>query len=240
MTTRDRRKEATARTNIKCRHRAPLINGSRTNRRKLERTASYCADSGRGSRKEKVLCLLLTSPTDILDKKDNIVLSALDRAGLKTSIGIYFYRFAADNKPFLKIGECTGPSGITQRFRNGWHAGGTTTRTDTYKKESKRLSPSFYGEIKKISPKNPVYFVFYELHERRSHPKIDEIYAHVSHDQYFQNKTICPERMNGRIGLGEDLVWHKSAFREVASRKFPDGSNYPRAVTKAALKKRPG
>lgn len=200
----------------------------------MESTASqytvkqYKADSGRGSGKEKIVCVLLKGPADILDKQDNLVLRCLQEAGIASSVGLYFYRFKNSANPFIKIGECTRQEGIAVRFQRGWH--GTEKYSDTYlKKKSKDKSyvdSELLIEINKISEDNPAYFVFYEHCTLSSHPKIDELFAYRMHKRLFKRGTASPERMNGNPLLARRIVWHKKSFSEVVRGQFPDGSKY--------------
>ncbi len=190
-------------------------------------TKKYDAESGRGTGEEKIVCVLLTSPDDVLREKDNIVLKCLANAGVSSSLGIYFYRFKNTAKPFIKIGECTRKDGISVRFKRGWH--GTETYSDTYlkkKKKGKYEKSEFLLEIEKISSENPAYFVFYEQSTIGSHPKIDEVFAYRMHKRLFKCGTKSPERMNGNPLLARHLVWHKRAFSEVVRCVFPDGTKY--------------
>ncbi len=189
----------------------------------------YTADSGRGSGTEKVVCILLTSPNDILDKQQNIVLSGLRAAGVASSIGLYFYRFKNRANPFIKIGECTSQGGIGRRFTRGWH--GTERYADTYRwkklKNSKEYIDSELSvQINTISKMNPAYFVFYEHCTLNSHPKIDELFAYRMHKRLFKCGTLSPERINGNPLLARCLVWHKKAFSEVVRGRFPDSTKY--------------
>ena len=188
----------------------------------------YKADSNRGTGEEKVVCILLTTPDDILKKDNNLILQCLESAGVSSSIGLYFYRFKNSAKPFIKIGECTRKEGISVRFKRGWHdphKGG-----DTYlKKKDKNeqyIDSKFFVEIMKISKENPAYFVFYEHDTLNSHPKIDEIFAYRIHKRLFKCGTSSPERMNGNPLLARRLVWHKKSFSEVVRATFPDGTPY--------------
>lgn len=188
----------------------------------------YVADSGRGTGREKVVCILLTTPEDVLSKDSNFVLSQLKAAGVSNSIGLYFYRFKNTADPFIKIGECTRREGIEVRFKRGWH--GTEAYSDTYLRKKTGdgyLDSELLLEIRKISPANPAYFVFYEHQTVNSHPKIDEVYAYRMHKRLFQKGTASPERMNSNPLLARYLVWHKSAFSEVVRGQMPDGTAYP-------------
>lgn len=121
----------------------------------------YVADSGRGTGKEKVICLLLASPADILSKESNFVLQHLNSNGVATAIGLYFYRFMNEANPFIKIGECTRREGMCVRFRRGWHS--TEKYADNYHRKKKKgvyVDSEFSLEIQKISSANPAYFVF--------------------------------------------------------------------------------
>jgi len=187
----------------------------------------YNATSGRGSGREKVVCVLLTSPEDILKDQDNVVLQCLENSGVSSSLGIYFYRFKKDAKQFIKIGECTRKDGISVRFKRGWH--GTETYGDTYlmkKKNGTYVKSEFRREIEKISETNPAYFVFYEQSTTGSYPKIDEVFAFRMHKRLFKCGTTSPERMNNNPLLARSLVWHKKTFSEVVRGVFPDGTKY--------------
>lgn len=189
----------------------------------------YKADSGRGTGRERVVCMLLTSPADILDKKDNFVLRHLQSCGVGQAIGLYFYRFAGASR-FIKIGECTRTEGVCVRFRRGWH--GTEAYSDNYRRKKKGggyVDSEFALEINKISSANPAYFVFYEHQTVNSHPKIDEVFAYRMHMRLFKAGTLSPERMNSNPLLARRLVWHKRAFSEVVRGQFPDGTPYPQA-----------
>ncbi|MCA0185942.1 MAG: hypothetical protein LCH90_08075 [Proteobacteria bacterium] len=187
----------------------------------------YRAASDRGTCRERVICMLLTSPDDILNKNDNFVLRHLRVAEIAGAIGLYFYRFA-EHGPFIKIGECTRTEGIAVRFQRGWHS--TEKYSDNYarkKKDGNYVDSEFAMEIKKISETNPAYFVFYEHETMHSHPKIDEVYAYRMHKRFFGAGTLSPERMNSNPLLARRLVWHKSAFSEVLRCQLPDGTHYP-------------
>ncbi|MFY0574181.1 hypothetical protein ACN28S_07335 [Cystobacter fuscus] len=162
-------------------------------------------------------------------KQQNFVLAGLQAAGVSSSIGLYFYRFANQPNPFIKIGECTRQEGIAVRFQRGWH--GTEKYGDTYLKKKTKAGPyvdsKFALCIRRISKSNPAYFVFYEHATLQSHPKIDEIFAYRMHKRLFKRDTASPERMNGNPLLARRLVWHESAFAEVVRCKFPDGVPYP-------------
>lgn len=194
-------------------------------------TRCYKPSSKRGTGKEKVLCVLLTEPEHILDPDENPVMAALEKEGLSTSIGLYFYRFKNPPNPsrFIKIGECTGPGGIASRFKRGWY--GTKTYTDSYiwkKRGEDYIESDFVQAIKEVSKENPAYFVFYEHHTPDSHPKIDEAFAFVAHDHTFKQNTINNEKVNGNAAIiGRNIVWHTSAFDEVLGCIFPDGADYP-------------
>ena len=188
----------------------------------------YFAKSGRGTGHEKVVCILLNQPEDVLSKDDNFVLSQLRAAGVATAIGLYFYRFREVVNPFIKIGECTRREGIHVRFKRGWH--GTETYADTYlrkKVKQQYVDSELLLEIRKISAANPAYFIFYEHQSVNSHPKIDEVYAYRMHKRLFGRGTASPERMNGNPLLARNLVWHKTAFSEVVRGQLPDGTAYP-------------
>ena len=191
----------------------------------------YQADSGRGTGKERAICILLNQPDDILSKGDNFVLGQLRSCGIGSAIGLYFYRFKNTAKPFIKIGECTRKDGIAIRFQRGWH--GTETYGDTYlrkKKESSYVDSELLKQIRLISTVNPAYFIFYEHQTLNSHPKIDEVYAYRMHKRLFGQATASPERMNSNPLLARRLVWHKGAFREAVRGVLPDGSGYPSGV----------
>lgn len=187
----------------------------------------YDAKSGRGTGKEKVVCVLLTSPNDVLEAKDNHVLNCLNKEGVSSSLGIYFYRFKKPTGSFIKIGECTRKDGISVRFKRGWH--GTETYSDTYLRKRRNGSfekSEFLLEIEKISKNNPAYFVFYEQSTSGSYPKIDEVFAYRMHKRLFKCGTKSPERMNSNPLLARRLVWHKTAFSEVVKGQLPDGTKY--------------
>ena len=190
---------------------------------------NYDADCRRGSGDERVVCVLLTEPADVLSKANNVVLTALTAAGVSSAVGLYFYRFKSHVRPFIKIGECTRQDGIHVRFRRGWH--GTARYSDTYLmkrgKDKAYIDSEFALQIQKNSPENPAYFVFYEHSKLYSHPKIDEMFAYRMHQRLFKQGTASPERMNGNPLLARRLVWHKKAFSEVVRCKFPDGTFYP-------------
>lgn len=191
----------------------------------------YVADSGRGTGKERVACLLLTSPADILSKESNFVLEHLHSVGVAAGIGLYFYRFKNEANPFIKIGECTRREGICVRFQRGWHS--TEKYADNYLRKKKKgvyVDSEFSLEIQKISSANPAYFVFYEHQTVNSHPKIDEVFAYRMHRRLFGKDTASPERINGNPLLARRLVWHKSAFSEVVRCQLPDGTPYPTGI----------
>lgn len=191
------------------------------------RCKQYIADSNRGDGSQKVISFLLTSPEDVLEVTDNLILNGLAKENLSSAIGTYFYRFKNDEVPFIKIGECTRKEGISVRFKRGWH--GTIKYSDSYLgkiKSNKETVSKFFLEIKKISLENPAFFVFYEHCLSQSYPKIDEIYAYRTHKRLYKKGTLSPERMNGNAMLARKLIWHKSAFSEVFRCQFPDGSKY--------------
>ena len=189
----------------------------------------YRCDSGRGTGSEKVICVLLTSPEDLLQAPRNPVLSALADSRMSGAIGLYFYRFASAGTPFIKIGESARPSGIANRFQAGWHRRGTDTYL-TKRRNGCSVYSEFYSAIMKLSKGNTAYLVFYEHHLLSSHTKADEMYAFVAHRRLFKQGTISPERPNANGLLGRGMVWHRSAFSEVVRGRFPDGSPYPRLV----------
>jgi hypothetical protein len=194
---------------------------------------TYSADAGRGTGQEKVISVLLTSPGDILAKEDGSVVNALLESGMAKRIGLYFYRFANDKLPFMKIGECTRSDGVLVRFRRGWH--GTETYTDSYRRRRRGdgfVDSEFLVQIQRISPSNPAYFIFYEHRTLHCHPKIDELYAYAQHLRLYRTGTLSPEKMNGNTLLGRKLLWHRAAFSEVARKRFPDGTAYPVAAKK--------
>lgn len=192
----------------------------------------YQAASGRGTGKERVVCVLLTSPDDVLAIPNNHVLNCLKFAAVDGSIGLYFYRFKNEARPFIKIGECTRQDGISVRFQRGWH--GTEKYSDTYLKRKGKdglyIDSEFVRHIQRISLENPAYFIFYEHATLHSHPKIDEVFSYRMHKRFFKCGTSSPERINGNPLLARRLVWHKKAFSEVARCRFPDGTNYPGAI----------
>lgn len=190
---------------------------------------TYKADCARGNGRERALCVLLTSPDDLLQQNDNPVLDALAATGLARSNGVYFYRFATPATPFLKIGECMNPKGISQRFRRGWH--GTPTYGDTYLGKMNgglHVESGFLAAVKRISDQNRAYFVFYEHLKIASFPKVDELFALRMHKRLFGRGTACKERVNTSGLLGRRLIWHKGAFPEVVRAVLPNGESYPR------------
>lgn len=66
----------------------------------------YKADSGRGTGLERVFCVRLSTPSDLLmPGPSNRVLFELHQAGIDKALGVYSYRFTSAGSPFLKIGE---------------------------------------------------------------------------------------------------------------------------------------
>lgn len=189
----------------------------------------YEADSGRGSGQERVFCLCLRSPSDLLTPAPSSrVLDELQRAGLNGAQGVYFYRFAAAATPFMKIGECSRAKGVSTRIARGWHQ--STTCSDTYRGSRKKDQPergsAFLSAVQTISPENPAYFVFYQLRATHSFPKIDELHAYKLHLNQFKRGTVNPDRMNTHETLGSELIFHRNAFHEVLSKKLPSGTAY--------------
>ena len=188
----------------------------------------YQATSGRGLESEKVVVVRLVQPTDLLCDDANPVLTALQQAGVSNSVGLYFYRFANSQHPFMKIGECSRSEGVELRFKRGWHY--STTCADTYrgKRQAGGLeTPSeFLNAVRTISTKNPAYFVFYEMRATHAFPKIDEMHAHRFHMEHFGCGTINCERMNTHQTLGTELIFHKRAFSEVLKKQLPSGVAY--------------
>jgi hypothetical protein len=181
----------------------------------------YICSSERAISNKKVFVYLITSPQEVLKKVNNPIVRALKIHGLSESIGIYFYRFKnlGNYIAFSKIGEVSRIEGIEKRFIRGWH--GTITYGDTY------LSKGIHNDIKLISKSNPMYFVFYEFDTLNSFPKIDEMAAFKKHLTHFERSTRNNERPNGNFQLGQNLVWHNTAFNEVLKLEFPDGVQYP-------------
>ncbi len=194
---------------------------------------NYRAASGRGTGKERVVCVLLTSPDDVLGTPNNHVLNCLKSAAVHGSIGLYFYRFRNEVGPFIKIGECTRQGGISVRFQRGWH--GTKKYADTYLqkkgKDGLYIASEFLLQVQRISSENPAYFVFYQHATLHSHPKIDEVFSYRMHKRFFKCGTASPERINGNPLLARRLVWHKTAFAEVVRGQFPDGTYYPDLIS---------
>jgi hypothetical protein len=174
---------------------------------------------------------MLTHPDDLLDPDENPVLRVLEKEGLSSSIGLYFYLFKnqVGQRPFIKIGECTSTRGIEGRFVKGWH--GYQSGTDSYvwtKRQGEYVKKAFGQQITQINEENPAYFVFYEHQLYNSHPKIDEGLALTAHLEHFSQKTLSPEKINGNArNIGRNLVWHRTAFNEVLNQEFPDGVGYP-------------
>jgi len=190
----------------------------------------YTADSGRGQGTEKVVVILLSRPEDLLATQKNLVLRGLDEAGVSNSVGLYFYRFADSQLPFMKIGECGRSEGVALRFKRGWHY--STTCADTYrgarKKDGAENPSQFLTTVKTISEETPAYFVFYEMRATHSFPKIDEMHAYRNHINHFGRGTTNVERINTHETLGVELIFHKRAFSEVLEKKLPSGLAYER------------
>ncbi len=79
--------------------------------------ARYHPDSGNKACAVHVIWFELNAPSDLLDKKENIVISTLKKEGMDKCVGVYFYRFLDGSKPFVKIGETARPGGIAKRFK---------------------------------------------------------------------------------------------------------------------------
>lgn len=190
---------------------------------------TYQADSGRGTGLEQVFCIRLRAPSDLLTPAPSSrVLNELRRARLDGALGVYFYRFSSEGKPFLKIGECSRNEGIGMRIMRGWHY--STTCSDTYRGSRRKDAPergsAFLSAVETISEENPAYFVFYQLRPTHSFPKVDEIHAHKLHLRYFKQGTVNPDRINTHRTLGSQLVFHRRAFREVLRKELPSGTAY--------------
>lgn len=190
---------------------------------------TYEADSGRGTGLERVFCICLRSPSDLLTPApSNRVLAALRQARLDRALGVYFYRFSAKDTPFLKIGECSRNEGIGTRIARGWHY--STTCSDTYRGSRRKDAPergsAFLSAVETISQENPAYFVFYQLRPTYSFPKVDEMHAYKLHQRYFKRGTVNPDRINTHRTLGSQLVFHRRAFREVLLKELPSGNSY--------------
>lgn len=190
---------------------------------------TYEADSGRGTGLERVFCICLRSPSDLLTAApSNRVLTELSQAGVDQALGVYFYRFSAQCTQFMKIGECSRNEGINMRIARGWHY--STTCSDTYRGSRKKDAPergsAFLSAVETISQENPAYFVFYQLRATHSFPKVDEMHAFKLHQRYFKRGTVNPDRMNTHRTLGSQLVFHRQAFREVLLKKLPSGIDY--------------
>ncbi|WP_393964648.1 hypothetical protein [Exiguobacterium sp. S22-S28] len=182
---------------------------------------TYKADCSRTEKEYKVFVYLITDPNEILERDENPITKALKEHKLNRSIGIYFYRFKdlEDGCGFSKIGEVSSKSGVVNRFTRGWH--GTHKYGDTY------LNKELFKDVQRISPENPMYFIFYEFDLLNSFPKIDEICAFYEHRKKLKCSTTNKERINSNHKLGSNLVWYKKAFHEVFDLKFPNGKPYP-------------
>ncbi len=176
----------------------------------------YKPDSNLINSEYRVLASLIESPDELRSERGNNLYEILCDE-FTESIGIYFYRFKnlVDPNRFSKIGENT--RSISTRFQKGWF----------YKNDDTYLGKPFdCTDVARITPKNPMYFVFYELDNEYSHPKIDELYADIQHWNHFKRKTTNNEGP-GNIRVGLKLVGHGSAFSQVLALQFPCGSQYP-------------
>lgn len=167
-----------------------------------------------------VMVAEITSPSHVLDNRNNPILSALSHYGLSDKIGIYFYRHKAiqANSGFIKIGEVSRTKGVQERFKRGWH--GTEKYSDTY------LGKKIHHDISTASSENPVFFIFYEQVAEFCFPKIDELSAFASHHDEYGVSTRNSERMNKNHALGRKLIWREPTFSEVRDLKFPSGTPY--------------
>ena len=176
----------------------------------------------------RVFCYLLTNIAQLTTKK--FVLDKLEMNNFDHSVGVYFYRFADDKQPFIKIGECSSRS-IATRFDKGWCGNGTDSyihrqSTKPKKTDEQKYKP-MYRQLGKISDKNPAYFVFYEMVTEEATPKVDEFIAIEHHIRKYGRSTISPHSPP-RYRTGANLVWHDPAFDEVLKKQFPSGNTYPK------------
>ena len=176
----------------------------------------------------RVFCYRITDITQLTSHTRGSVLDVLDRKDFADSVGLYFYRFADDDQPFVKVGECSSRP-ITERFRKGWFGRGTDSyihrQTRNPVTDEDRYKP-MYRELLKVSHDNPAYFVFYEMVTEEATPKVDEFIAIEHHVRHFNRSTISPHSVP-RYRTGAHLVWHDSAFDEVLKKQFPSGNPYP-------------
>lgn len=177
----------------------------------------------------RVFCYCLTDIAQLTSKKSGTVLDELLKNNFNDSVGVYFYRFANDELPFIKIGECTSRP-ITERFRKGWYGKGTDSyvyrQTKKEKPTEEEKYKPMYRELTNISRESPAYFVFYEMVTEEATPKVDEYIALEHHFSKFDRSTYSPHSLP-RYRTGASLVWHDPAFDEVFKKQFPSGNSYP-------------
>jgi hypothetical protein len=176
----------------------------------------------------RVFCYLLTDIEQLTSKDSKSVHGELINNNFDHSVGVYFYRFANDDPPFIKIGECSNRP-ITKRFSNGWHGQGTDSyiyRGTKNPVTDEETHKPMYRELRKISEENPAYFVFYEMVTEEATPKVDEFVALENHITQFDRSTYSPHS-SPRYRTGANLIWHEPAFAEVFRKEFPGGNPYP-------------
>jgi len=179
----------------------------------------------------RVFCYRLTDIRQLTTGRHGSVLYELLKHRFDQSVGVYFYRLANDDSPFIKIGECSSRP-ITERFRRGWDLNGVRN-TDSYiyrqtknSTTDKQKHKPLYRALRTISSKSPAYFTFYEMVTEEAAPKADEFVAVEKHIQHFGTSTVSPHRLPN-YPTGVELVWHRLAFDEVLQRTFPSGTPYP-------------
>lgn len=176
-----------------------------------------------------VFCYLLTDPDELScakEAKGDEVRNALAAEKLGSAGGVYFYRFANDNKRFLKIGSTQRKGGIDNRFQRGWSESESNTDSYVWSVEGEgKVKSEFWKHAQSISIDNPAYFVFYALPKDWSIPASDEFLAMSKHrDKYGESPVnVEPEKEV----WGSRIVFCPNAFQEVFDKCFPKNHPYP-------------
>lgn len=181
------------------------------------------------SRFYRVVVVRMTSPEQVLASGEHSIHDVLEKTGLDSSIGLYFYRFEQLDKEwpaFSKIGVTSRLEGIGMRKKRGWIY--KTSCSDSYRRPNTAgVDKGVYADVQKISVTRPMYFVYYELDVEGAFPLLEEMVAFRKHEEHFQRSTRNSERVNTHPRLGRKIVWYENAFNEVLDLKLPSGEYYP-------------
>lgn len=163
----------------------------------------------------RVFCGRVTDIGQLTSSGAGTVFGELNTNKFDDSVGVYFFRWADNDPPFVKIGQCSDRSVTAQHKKDGFGLGGHSHKTTPV-----------YRELEKVSRKNPAYFVFYEMVTDVATPRVDEYVALGHHHTQFGRLTTCRASLP-KYGTGASLVWHNPAFSEVLNKQFPSCNPYP-------------